>query len=62
MEQEEIKAIIKAELTSTLSVLIDPKKKDSFSEGRINAWKNLVTERLYYHLYESTKPSDPFAN
>ena len=53
--KEEILAIIDAELQGNLSTLIDPKKKDSLSQNRINVWKNLVKERLYYHLIENKK-------
>jgi hypothetical protein len=51
--KEEILAIIDAELQGNLMVLIDPKQKDSFSQMRINTWKDLVKERLYYHLIEN---------
>ena len=44
------KEIIVAELRENLNVLIDPKKKDSFSDNRVNTWINLVAERLIYHL------------
>ena len=55
MSKEEILAIIDAELQGNLQVLIDPKKKDSLSQDRINAWKALVSERLYYHLIENKR-------
>ena len=51
--KQEILDIIDAELQGNLSILIDPKRKDSFSQARINAWKNTVKERLYYHLIEN---------
>ena len=44
------KEIIVAELRENLNVLIDPKKKDSFSDNRVNTWINLVAERLIHHL------------
>ena len=48
--------LIDAELTGNLNVLIDPKKKDSFSTSRIQIWKKLVAERIYYHLtYQNKK-------
>jgi len=47
---KELEQFIKAELQGNLSVLIDPKKKDSFSNARINTWTNLVTERILLHL------------
>tara|TARA_R110000803_G_scaffold96822_3_gene164965 strand:+ start:441 stop:629 length:189 start_codon:yes stop_codon:yes gene_type:complete len=43
------------ELTGNLNVLLDPKKKDSFSSSRIQVWKKLVSERIYYHLTEQNK-------
>jgi hypothetical protein len=55
MSKEEILALINAELQENLQVLIDPKKKNSLSQDRINAWKTLVSERLYYHLIENKK-------
>jgi hypothetical protein len=51
--KEEILAIIDAELQGNLMILIDPKQKDSFSQARINTWKETVKERLYYHLIEN---------
>jgi hypothetical protein len=53
MTKEEILALIDAELQGNLKVLIDPKQKDSFSQARINTWKDLVKERIYYHLIEN---------
>ena len=38
--ESDIKRIIDAELQSNLHVLIDPKKKDSFSSSRIQIWKS----------------------
>ena len=51
MSESEIKKIIIAELEGNLSVLIDPKKKDSFSNNRVNVWKKLVAERIYKHCH-----------
>ena len=51
MTESDIKRIIDAELESNLHVLIDPKKKDSFSSSRIQTWKNLVAERIYKHCH-----------
>lgn len=53
MTKEEVLALIEAELQGNLSILIDPKKKNSLSQNRINVWKGLVSERLYYHLIEN---------
>jgi hypothetical protein len=50
--KEYILNLIGEELQGNLRVLIDPKKKDSFSSSRIQIWKTLVTDRIYYHLYE----------
>lgn len=53
--KEEILKLIDAELQGNLNVLIDPKKKNTIPQDRINTWKNLVSERLYYHLIEQEK-------
>jgi hypothetical protein len=45
-----LKKFIQAELEGNLSILIDPKKKDSFSSNRINVWSRLVSERIVEHL------------
>jgi hypothetical protein len=50
--KEEILALLDAELEGNLMILIDPKKKDSFSQARINVWKDTVKERIYYYLTE----------
>jgi hypothetical protein len=50
--KEEILKIIDAELEGNLMILIDPKHKDSFSQSRINIWKETVRERLYIYLIE----------
>jgi hypothetical protein len=52
--KEEILKIIDAELEGNLMILIDPKHKDSFSQSRINVWKETVRERLYIYLIEKT--------
>jgi hypothetical protein len=53
LTKEEFLSLIDAELQGNLMILIDPKRKDSFSQARINIWKNIVKERLYYHLIEN---------
>jgi len=53
--KEEILKIIDAELEGNLMILIDPKHKDSFSQSRINVWKETVKERLYIYLIEKYK-------
>jgi hypothetical protein len=51
--KEEILKLIQAEMKGNLMVLIDPKKKDSFSEQRVNTWVSITSERLYYYLIEN---------
>ena len=53
LTKEEVLSLIDAELQGNLMILIDPKQKDSFSQARINVWKNTIKERLYYHLIEN---------
>ena len=53
LTKEEVLSLIHAELQGNLMILIDPKRKDSFSQSRINIWKNTVKERLYYYLIEN---------
>jgi hypothetical protein len=53
LTKEEFLSLIDAELQGNLMILIDPKRKDSFSQARINIWKNIVKERLYYYLIEN---------
>ena len=53
--KEEILKIIDAELEGNLTILLDPKHKDSFSQSRINVWKETVKERLYIYLIEKYK-------
>ncbi len=48
--KEHIRKLLITELQGNLKVLIDPKKKDSFSSSRIQTWTNTVTERILYHL------------
>jgi len=49
-DKEHIRKLLITELQGNLKVLIDPKKKDSFSSARIQTWTNTVTERILYHL------------
>ena len=51
-DKELIRKLLIAELQGNLKILIDPKKKDSFSGGRIQTWTNTVSERILYHLLE----------
>jgi hypothetical protein len=50
--KDEVLKLLDAELGGNLHILIDPKKKDSFSQARINVWKDTVKERIYYYLIE----------
>lgn len=50
--KDEVLRLIDAELQGNLHILIDPKKKDSFSQARINVWKDTIKERIYYYLTE----------
>jgi hypothetical protein len=52
--KEEILALLDAELEGNLMILIDPKHKNSFSQSRINVWKDTVKERIYYYLTKNT--------
>lgn len=59
--REQLLSFIESELEANLQVLIDPKRKDSFSTERIHTWKKLVSERIYIHLnkendYEISTP------
>ena len=58
LSEDQIKRLIVAELQGNLQILIDPKQKNSFSEGRIRTWTNVVSNSLFYHLTEQHKP-DP---
>jgi len=49
-DKEHIHKLLVTELQGNLRILIDPKKKDSFSSSRIQTWTNTVTERILYHL------------
>lgn len=59
--REQLLSFIELELESNIHVLIDPKRKDSFSAERIHTWKKLVSERICIHLnkendYEISTP------
>ena len=53
--EDRIRELIQSEMMGNLKILIDPKKKDSFSDPRINTWIRTVTERIIYHLMEKNK-------
>ena len=52
--------MLNEELSSNLRILIDPKRKDSFSQSRIQTWKELVAERIYHHLTNQNKNQTQF--
>jgi len=54
-DENHIRGLIQNELRGNLKILIDPKKKDSFSDSRINTWTHTVTERIIHHLMEKNK-------
>tara|TARA_B100001094_G_C17736589_1_gene579125 strand:- start:349 stop:540 length:192 start_codon:yes stop_codon:yes gene_type:complete len=48
--KKDLVRLIETELEGNLMVLIDPKKKDSFSQARINTWRDLVSERILRYI------------
>jgi len=54
-DKNHIRGLLLNELQGNLKILIDPKKKDSFSSDRIKTWTNLVIDRVLYHLFEENK-------
>ena len=54
-DKEHIRKLLVTELQGNLRILIDPKKKDSFSNSRIQTWTHTVTERILFHLLEESK-------
>ena len=53
--EDHIRELIQSEMKGNLKILIDPKKKNSFSDPRINTWVHTVTERIVHHLMEKNK-------
>ena len=51
--EEEIKSLIREEAIGNIAVLIDPKRKDSFSNSRVQTFGNLISDRLYLHLFDN---------
>ena len=49
--EEEIRSLIREETIGNIAVLIDPKRKDSFSNSRVQTFGNLISDRLYLHLF-----------
>jgi len=54
-DKNHIRGLLINELQGNLKILVDPKKKDSFSSDRIKTWTNLVTDRVLHHLFEENK-------
>ena len=54
-DEDQIKKLIQEEMRGNLKILIDPKKKDSFSEARISTWVYTVSNRIIHHLMEKNK-------
>ena len=54
-DKEHIRKLLVTELQGNLRILIDPKKKDSFSNSRIQTWTHTVTERILFHLLKENK-------
>ena len=50
--KEEILELIKTEMRGNIAILIDPKKKNSFNDQRVNTWVETTSQRLYYYLIE----------
>ncbi|MDB4344214.1 hypothetical protein OAA40_00750 [bacterium] len=50
--KEHLRNFLTTELQGNLKILIDPKKKDSFSDSRISTWSHTVVERILHHLLE----------
>ena len=54
-DKEHIRKLLVTELQGNLKILIDPKKKDSLSNARIQTWTHTVVERILFHLLEESK-------
>ena len=54
-DKSHVRGLLINELQGNLKILIDPKKKDSFSSERIQTWTNTVTERILHYLFEENK-------
>ena len=42
--------LIRAEMEGNIMILIDPKRKDSFSQARVNTWTATTSERVLYYV------------
>jgi hypothetical protein len=49
--ESEIKSLIRSEVIGNIMILLDPKKKNSMSDGRVQSFGNLVSDRLYIHMF-----------
>jgi hypothetical protein len=49
-KDNQLKLFLGEELRGNLKILIDPKKKNSFSDARIQTWVETVSNRIIYHL------------
>ena len=54
-DKEHVRKLLIAELQDNLHILIDPKNKDSLSNGRIQTWTNTVIEIIMYHLFNGSE-------
>ncbi|MDB4343469.1 hypothetical protein OAA15_00450 [bacterium] len=52
LTEREIRSLIREEAIGNIAVLIDPKRKDSFSNSRVQTFGNLISDRLYTHLFD----------
>ena len=48
--KKDLVKLIETELEGNLTILIDPKQKNSFSQARINSWRDLVSERILRYI------------
>lgn len=51
LTEREIRSLIREEAIGNIAVLIDPKRKDSFSNSRVQTFGKLISDRLYLHLF-----------
>ena len=48
--KKDLVKLIETELEGNLTILIDPKQKNSFSQARINSWRDLVSKRILRYI------------
>jgi hypothetical protein len=46
----DLRRLIEAEMRGNIMILIDPKKKDSFSQARVNTWTTTTSERILRYV------------